>query len=277
MLAASAILHAALAAACASEVARPCSGLEPGPVRTVVRVLDGETVALDDGREMRLIGTLAPRAEDVDAEPGSWPMEAVTTEALRALVLGKSVEIRFGGERTDRYGRLQAHALLIEGDARRWVQGELLQQGLARAYGLAGGHGCSADLLAAERPAREARRGLWAEAAYQVRPAEKAAELMRYRATFQLVEGKVVRVGQSRDTVYLNFGRDWRKAFSASLRRDDSGLLGAYAGKPKALEGRVVGVRGWLVERNGAPAMDLSQGGFLEVLGGGDARAEPAR
>ena len=208
---------------------------------------------LDDTRELRLIGALAPRALDADAEPGAWPMEAAATEALRALVLGKSIELRFARERTDRHGRLQAHALLVEGDARRWVQGALLQQGYARAYAVAGDRDCAEDLLAAERPAREARRGLWAEAAYQVRSADNPAELVRFRTTFQIVEGRIVSVGLTSGSIYLNFDRNWRRGFSVSLRRDDSALLGPYAGNPKSLEGRSVRVRGWIDQRGGAP------------------------
>jgi endonuclease YncB( thermonuclease family) len=259
-----------LAAATAAEVGPTCSGLEAGPTRTVTRILDGETVALDDGRELRLIGALAPRAIDADAEAGAWPAEAAATEALRALVLGRSVELRFGGERRDRYGRLLAQAFLIEGEGRRWVQGVLLQQGLARAYALAGSRGrrCSAELLAAERPARQARLGLWAEAAYQVRSADKPAELVRYRATFQVVQGVIVRVGQTRGRIYLNFDRNWRRGFSGSLRRGDASLLlGTYAGNPRALEGRRVRVRGWIGERGGAPVIDLSVAGAVEILG----------
>jgi micrococcal nuclease len=243
----------------------PCAGLESGPTHSVARVLDGETLVLDDGSEVRLIGALAPRALDADAEPGAWPVEAAAAEALRALVLGKSIELRFARERTDRYGRLQALAFLIEGDARRWVQGVLLQQGLARAYAVAGDRRCSEDLLAAELSAREARRGLWAEAAYQARPADNPAALMRYRTTFQIVEGMIVRVGVTGGSIYLNFDRNWRLGFSASLPRDDSILLGAYAGNPKSLEGRSVRVRGWLDQRVGAPVIDLSAGGLIEV------------
>ena len=255
-----------LAMPVAAEVGPTCTGLEAGPTSTITRILDGETVALDDGRELRLIGALAPRAIDAHAEGGTWPAEAAATEALRALLLGKSVELRFGGGRADRYGRVQAQAFLIEGDRRRWVQGALLLQGLARAYALAGGRGCSAELLAAERPARAARLGLWADAAYQVRPADKPSELLRYRATFQLVEGKIVRVGQTRGTIYLNFDRNWRRGFSVSLRRDDSGLLAAFASDPKALEGRSVRVRGWIEQRGSAPAIDLSSAGLIEIV-----------
>jgi endonuclease YncB( thermonuclease family) len=245
----------------------PCAGLEPGPAHSVIRVLDGETVVLDDGRELRLVGALAPRALEVDAEPGAWPPEAAAIEALRALVLGKSIELRFAHDRTDRYGRLQAQAFLLDEEGeRRWIQGVLLQQGHARAYAPGGDPGCSADLLAAERPAREAQRGLWANAAYQVRSADNSAGLARYRVTFQVVEGTVIRVAQVRETIYLNFDRNWRRGFSASLRRAESGLLGAYAGNPKRLEGHGVRVRGWIEQRDGTTVIDASAGGLLEVL-----------
>jgi endonuclease YncB( thermonuclease family) len=242
-----------------------CAGLEPGLSRTVTKVIDGETVALDDGSELRLVGALAPRAIDVGAEPGTWPMEVAAREELDALLLGKSVVIAFGGARADRYGRQQAQVLVTEAGGRRWVQGYLLEQGLARAYTLAGNRACAEELLAAERAAREARRGLWAEAAYQVRDADRAGELRRYLATFQVAEGRISRVGQARGTIYLNFAGERGRALTVSLRRGDAALLGAHARAPQTLEGARVRVRGWIEERRG-PAIDLSAGGALEVL-----------
>ena len=246
-----------------------CSDLTPGPARTVTRIIDGETVGLDDGSELRLIGALAPRAIDAGAAAGTWPTEIAVVEELRALLLGKSVELAFGGERADRYGRTQAHAFIRDGDAMRWVQGHLLAQGLARAYVVAGNRACASALLAAERGAREAQRGLWADAAYQVRSSDKLGQLQRARSTFLLVEGRVVGVAQVRGMIYLNFATDWRRAFSVSLRRADRGLLGAHAGAPKALEGRLVRVRGWIEQRSGSatgPAIELSTAGLIEVL-----------
>jgi endonuclease YncB( thermonuclease family) len=254
-----------------------CRDLQSGPTRTVTRILDPETVVLDDGTELRLIGALAPRAIDADADPGTWPAETAATEALRTLVLGKSIALGFAGERADRYGRLQAHAFLVAGEEWRWVQRELVESGFTRAYALAGSRACSKELLAAEQTAREARRGLWAEAAYQVRPAHRPAELLRYRATFQVVEGRIVRVGQTRGTIYLNFDVNWRRGFSVSLRRDDSALLDTYASNPKGLEGRTVRVRGWIGQRGDAPVIDLSAGGLLEVMGGGDTQTDEPR
>ena len=256
--------------ASALDETRPsCTGLEPGPARTVTRIIDGETAALDDGTELRLIGALAPRAIDAGTELGTWPAEIAAKEELRALLLGKSVELAFGGERNDRYGRLLAQAHVREGDNRRWVQGHLLEQGLARAYIVAGNGACADALLAAERGAREARRGLWADAAYQVRPTGKPADLSRYRSTFQVVEGRVVGVAQVRGMVYLNFDADWRRAFSVSLRRGDRALLGPNAGDPNALENKLVRVRGWIEQRHNpanAPSIELSTAGLIEVL-----------
>jgi endonuclease YncB( thermonuclease family) len=256
-----------------------CPDLSPGPSRTVARIIDGETVALDDGTELRLIGALAPRAIDARAEAGAWPAEVKAREGLTVLVLSRSIELAFGGgERADRYGRLLAHAFLVEGDRRHWLQAQMLERGLARAYALPGHRACADALLSAERTARSSARGLWAEAAYQVRLADNPGELLRYRATFQLVEGRVARVAQARGTIYLNFDRNWRQAFSASLKREDSRqLLGAHAGNPAGLEGRDVQVRGWIEQRAGAPVIDLSSAGYIEIIGEGDAERRTTR
>lgn len=264
------------------EASLACSGLTAGSARTVARVLDGETVALDDGSELRLIGALAPRAIDAGAEPGMWPAETATAGELRALLLGRTVELAFGGERNDRYGRLQAQVFVRDGDARQWVQGHLLEQGLARAYAVAGNRGCGDALLAAERSAREARRGLWSDAAYRPRPADRVAELARLRSTFQVVEGRVAGVAQVRGMIYLNFAADWRRAFSVALRRNDRALLGAGASNPKTLEGRLVRVRGWIEQRSGpssAPTIELSTAGLIELLDepAPEARTEPVQ
>jgi endonuclease YncB( thermonuclease family) len=250
----------------AAQEQRRCTSLESGPQRTVARIIDGETVALDDGHELRLIGALAPRALDAGADSGAWPLEAAAREALGIFVLGKSITLGFVGERVDRYGRLQAHAYVIDGLQKRWVQGHMLEQGLARAYEQAGNRACGPELLAAEGNAREARSGMWAEAAYAVRAADDPAELLRYHARFQVVEGRVARVGQVRGSIYLNFGSFRRRAFFASLRDADRGVLGEHARNPKGLEGSVLRVRGWIERRRGRPAINLSAAGMIEVL-----------
>ena len=115
----------------------PCSGVELGPKHTVNAHHRRRDGALDDNSELRLIGALAPRAIDVGANAGAWPMEVAARAELGALSsAGRSRSPC--GERAERYGRLQAQAFWQEGGKLRWVQAHMLEQGLARAYALTG-------------------------------------------------------------------------------------------------------------------------------------------
>jgi endonuclease YncB( thermonuclease family) len=264
------LVAASLALALAGpHAARAECVLQPGPTHAVARVLDGETLALDDGTEVRLIGALSPRPFDAAADASFWPPEREAVAELERLVLGRSVELGFAGRRTDRYGRLLAHVFVRSGQERIWVQAHLLRTGHARAYSLPDSAACMAELMAHERPAREARKGLWDHAAYQIRPAERTRELLRRRSSFQLVEGRVVRAASVRGQVYLNFGENWREDFTASVRRrfQPAGL------DFRALEGRRVRVRGW-IERRAGPAIEVRHPSQIEIVEEGEA-AEP--
>jgi endonuclease YncB( thermonuclease family) len=267
---ATAWLLVSLSVAPRAEAQWACAELEAGPSRTVTRIVDGETLVLDDGTELRLIGMLAPRAIDVGTVPGIWRMEQAAVEALQALVSGRTIEIHFAGEPSDRYGRLKGHAFLASEEGTVWVQGRLLEMGLARAYAPAAHRACEAELLAAERTAREARLGVWAEAAYEVRSAEPPAALLRHVATFQLVEGRVMRVATTRGRIYLNFGQSRGRGFSVSLRLGDRARLGRFQDHPKGLEQAQVRVRGWIEERTGQPVVDLTAAGSVEVIAKAD-------
>jgi hypothetical protein len=65
--------------------------------------------------------------------------------------------------------------------------------------------------------AREAQAGLWANAAYATRSVTDAGKLLRYRNSYQIVEGSVVHVKAAKTRTYLDFGPDWRTDFSAGV------------------------------------------------------------
>lgn len=240
--------------------------LEPGPAgRTVVQVIDGETVALDDGSELRLIGALAPRRLEGETDATLWPPERNAKEALEQLVLGKPVELAVAGRRSDRYGRLLAHAYVRNGDHRVWVQLYMLRQGHARAYSLPGSEACMPPLLAAEQEARVARAGIWAHPAYQIRSADQVRELMQARSSYQIVEGRIVEAADVRGQMFLNFGENWREDFTASARPRERRALEEAGLDLKSLQGRRVRVRGWIDRRSG-PAIELHHGSQIEVL-----------
>jgi micrococcal nuclease len=273
----SALLSLIAAAGSARAELPPCA-LEPGPTRAVVAVVDGETLKLDDGAELRLIGALSPRAPDTGGTDSSfWEPESAARSALEKLVLGRSIELAYLGRRTDRYGRLLAHAFITappgpaEPDSepeRVWVQAHLLGLGHARAYTLPTSTGCAAQMLAHEAVARDANAGLWGHAAYQVRDAGKPRDLARWRSTFQIVEGTVVRVVEARGATLLTFGNDGTGDFvvvlKSSERRDMKGALAAVNG----LAGHRVRVRGW-IERRSGPAIEIHHPSQIEIVGDG--------
>jgi endonuclease YncB( thermonuclease family) len=83
------------------------------------------------------------------------------------------------------------------------VQQMLLTQGQARVSARVGDKSCADALLAAERQAREGRRGLWADPNFAPLPAESSARLRNERGRFALVEGKVLSVHESGGTIYI--------------------------------------------------------------------------
>jgi endonuclease YncB( thermonuclease family) len=250
MLAAQLAIPAAAQQATQSREQARCQ-LRAGPTLAVVRVVDAETVQLDDGREVRLIGALAPRSPDMSPNATPWPPEQRAEAALRDLVLGNSVELAFGEHDRDRYGRLLAHLFLNRDGERLWVQGELLRTGHARAYGLPGSFACMHELLAHERVARQAQSGLWANAAYATRPAYQARAILRQRNTYQIVSGRLVQATTTKTYTYLNFGKDWRSDFTAGIAGKLTRKHPAWAKTLAGLAGKKVEVRGWITYRNG--------------------------
>ena len=252
----------ALAFAQASGVAQaeapPCA-LARGDTRAVARVIDGETLALDDGRRLRLSGALAPRAGDVGASPGSWPPENEARAALSALAEGRSVTLWRDTVQRDRYGQLLAQ-VTIDGD---WLQGVLVTRGFARAYARPGGDACAEVLTKLERQAREQGRGLWANAAYRVRVASRG-DWVRAVGSYQIVSGTVRRASRGSGDVYLSLsawrGRTFPLAAVINAKRLD--LAGGIA--PRALVGRRVLVRGWIEQRRG-PVIVIDSRGQLEL------------
>lgn len=262
-------------------------GLEAGPTRAVARIIDGETIGLDDGVDVRLIGALAPRASDGlavsetgsarDGGPGhAWPPEAAARETLSNLIAGQSIALAFAGRRNDRYGRVLAHVFMHRDGQDIWVQGRLVEDGLARAYSLPGSDACMPALLERERRARQANRGLWAHAAYQIRPADRPGELERYRGTFQVVRGRVERARGTRSSLAILElgsgerppavdGTSQRGAFRVVWNRDTARTAGLE--KPGGYADRNILVRGW-IEGQGGPQIALMAAGQIETEDG---------
>src|ERR1043166_2090074 len=137
------IIAAALSAAMPAQAQAPAAGKKPAAAKpvastecklttvttgTVAVVVDGRTLALDDGREVRLAA--------IEVAPPSEPAGAAAKAALETLVTGEPIELRAAGAEpkaeTDRYGRLFGHLYVARDTAERWAEAELIAQGHAR-------------------------------------------------------------------------------------------------------------------------------------------------
>ncbi len=246
--------------------ATPSCRLERGEARAVAQVLDGETLRLDDGRELRLAGALAPRAFDVGARPDAWPPENEARATLTSLVEGRTVTLWPEAARLDRYGRVLAQVTVGAEAEAVWLQAALVAAGHARAYGRPGSDACTAALAGFERQAREAGRGLWSNAAYQVRSADSGEALSRAVGTFLVLTGTVQRVSRGQGEVFVTLAsrgsRGGDYPFAAVVPARGTDLTGGI--EPRALAGRRVTVRGWIEQRRG-PVIVVDSKGQLEV------------
>lgn len=217
--------------------------LDPGETARVVSVVDGDTVLLENGREVRLVGLQAPKLALGRPNFDDWPLAAEARAYLSALLLDETVSLSYGGAREDRYGRLLAHMRLADG---KWVQADMLAAGLARVYSFADNRACAEALLGREAAARRDRRGIWALDYYAPRDASRTKQLLRLVDTFQLVEGRVHDIATVRGRTFINFGEDWRTDFTIVIqpgdRRSFPDVLDRYTH---------VRVRGWIKSFNG--------------------------
>jgi endonuclease YncB( thermonuclease family) len=233
--------------ACHAAAQEPCKLTAIGTA-TATAIRDGRTLLLDNGQELRLIGIEV--TDDSRA-------------ALQNLTAGHELRLERLAAEHDRYGRVVAFA--FAGDAQQSVQHALLEQGRARVAARVGEKACADGLLAAEKAARAAGRGLWADPNFAPLSAENLTRLQTMRGQFALVEGKVLSVRESGATIYVNFGRRWTRDFTVTILRRLGKAFTTAGVEPKKLEGRRIRVRGW-IERRGGPIITAETPEQIEVL-----------
>lgn len=244
--------------------AHACDGLVDGPQGTVTSVTDGDTVILDTGLVVRLIGIQAPKLPRGNDAFEPWPLAGEAKAALEALVAGKQVRLRHGGEKRDRHGRSLGQ-LFVQGEPEVWVQEQLLTGGFARVYSFPDNRSCIADLLAAEGRARLNRLGIWADPYYAVRRADRPSELAGHSGHYELVEGRVLAAEEAGGRVYLNFGRTWKTDFTVLIDKAALGRFGRDGLDPLKLADALVRVRGW-VDNHDGPRIEVTHPEQIEVL-----------
>ena len=234
----------------------------------VSQVVDGDTLRLEDGRLVRLIGINTPELarKGKPAEPLAEKARKVLQSLLEISTSPNSsasdinVGLRYGTEQNDRYGRILAHVYLTNGVS---AEARMLSAGMAAQIVVPPNTLNRECYRAAERKARQANLGVW-NSHYRPIP---IADVPRQSRGFRLISGKVVRVGESKRSIWLNFpklaGEGWREGVAVRISRKDLEYFKSW--HPLQLRGKQVVVRGWLFPYKKQLVMQLRHPFALEI------------
>ncbi len=172
--------------------AADCTPTGSGQTVTVQRVYDGDTLALSDGRRVRLIGVNTP-----ELGRGAKRDEAFARAARQAveefLVGADNIKIYFDAEARDRHGRYLAHLSKISSTGiTENLEQVLLAKGLAYHVAVPPNLQMARCFAQVENEARRARLGLWgasSSALPAIRPVKEGG--------YQRVKARVQRVAVS--------------------------------------------------------------------------------
>jgi endonuclease YncB( thermonuclease family) len=228
-----------LALAGCSRAAPECSvdpaGLESARVKAV---LDGDTLRLAGGEKVRLIGINTP-----EKGGGEGPAEPLAQEATAVLASmlgpGERVLLQAGIDPRDRHDRRLAHVFDPSG---RNMAVELLRRGLGFHVAVSPNFGWLDCLQAAEQEAASAERGVWSLAVYD---ASAVGQLAPAQRGFVRIRDRVTHVSFKDNGWWVQLGGK----VGLRIRPADQHLF--RRGALRALEGREVEARGWLVPMPG--------------------------
>lgn len=138
---------------------------------SVTRVIDGDTLQIETGERVRLIGIDTPEVHESDKlyrDSQRTRQDVNTIKAMgqrawrftRDLVEGKRVRLEFDAQRYDKYDRLLAYVYLKDG---RFVNAEIVKEGYASLMSIPPNVKYEDLFLKLSQEARNQKRGLWSE------------------------------------------------------------------------------------------------------------------
>ncbi len=123
----------------------------------VTRVIDGDTIVLNNGARVRYIGIDTPELSDHRRSVRTLAFSA--KEYNQRLVEGKTVRLEYDLERFDKYHRILAYVYI--GDL--FVNAELVKEGYATLLTIPPNVKYTSRFLALQEQSRENKKGLWRE------------------------------------------------------------------------------------------------------------------
>lgn len=135
------------------------AGIE-GERALVTRVVDGDTIVVNDKLTVRFVGMDTPETVDPRRPVGCFGKEA--SDETKKLLSGKTVILQKDTSETDKYGRLLRLIYLPLEDGRiLFVNDYLVREGFAKVKTYRPDVKFESQFLEAEKVAKAENRGLW--------------------------------------------------------------------------------------------------------------------
>jgi len=221
-------------------------------LQRVSKVIDGDTVILENGDHIRFIGVNTP-----ELGHGKFKDEPLANQArlyVKRKIEGRNIELRGEPPRRDKYGRRLAHIYSQQGES---IQIGLLKQGLAFVVAVSEDLSYLTDYLAAEQQAKDANKGIWGEPFYAPLSAKKAVDYKK--RGYRQISGVVKRVTRSKNYQTFHLEGDFRVLVShVNWSR-------YFKGKPQDYVGKPVLVSGWVFKSHGVTGMKVYHSSMMET------------
>jgi micrococcal nuclease len=249
-----------------------------GETKVVTKVIDGDTIIIEGGDHVRLLG--------IDSDEKGYPCYTPAKNRLEELILGKEVYLEPDAEDKDQYDRLLRHIFLNDEN----INMKMVQEGFAVARFYPENTKYKSEFVAAEKEAMENGigckwdGGAWngqTEASQTRQPSAQAKENVswlklpgdaisacsaaNYMGQEKIIEGKVASASKGGSgTVFLNFGSAYpNQCFSAVIFASD---VGKFPANPQThYKGKTVRVFGKIKEYNGKPEIILGEASQIDV------------
>ena len=223
----------------------------------VVEVQKADLIKLKNGKYYSLDNVRVP-----------LQMNTAATAYLKATLIGKPVGIYSRNSKpaghTDRYGTPLVQVELEDG---RWLQGEMVSEGLAWANSTLTSRDLVTVLYKHERYARANNKGLWVNPLYILN--KDAGSLEGKQNSFQIYEGVVKSErDDKKNNHFYHFNEDRKTDFTILVKVENIEMLRENPDLFKNIVGKRVRVRGWLQQTDG-PMIELThpeQIEFIEIV-----------
>lgn len=237
-----------------------CGKQQYDDLATVSHVVDGDTLALTDKRKVRLIGVNAPELAHYPKK--EEPLALSAKQFLEsALSLNKKINLKYGRQQEDRYGRTLAHIFLADGQN---LNALLLERGLASAIVVPPNAQFNDCYFRLEEFARKNTQkhlpSIWTHPYFRY---QDASEMDKSMTGFRFIKGKVMRIGKSPDSLWLQLA----PKFTIRIKRKDFKYFGTSKLENIKLEhikNKMMYLRGWVYERKHEMYIQLRHPGMID-------------